>query len=317
MAYNYKGGGYSYEIPQPTAVKNEIVEELIKNLTDIIDGKVLKAFKPVLAKLKLAINDNYPTFTQETVLFTAYLYAKKNGNNNIAGNILTTILSKKWTFDGIPLFNMVTNFSKQDMVIVINDFFNVSSSIWHLEGLQTIEKMFTIFPKETEQFILNDRLNKFEKGENRLLTAVLICELSTNKDVIIKALDTFFNSAYALKYGMQQNKLQLIHTTLSKKTKQDKKFILNTFFYKTYLHDIDYNLLEFDYMDDIITEETLTNFVMVKFKKSNIAFLHSMSNIKNIEFRIKLITCNDEILNFVATEDASLLPDTVKDIFLF
>jgi len=79
MGYGYYGRGYSYDSPSPKDLDSTSVQELVDGIKDAIDAEKLKDTKSYLSKLKLAINNQFPLWTQVASTFMAYAYAKKVG----------------------------------------------------------------------------------------------------------------------------------------------------------------------------------------------------------------------------------------------
>lgn len=316
MAYGYYGRGYSYESPSPKDMDNAGVEDLIKILKAAIDDEKLKDSKSALSKLKLSINREYPLFTQESATFGAYLYAVNNNKKKSADSFLKAALKKKYQYDGIPLLTLVTNLSKQDMTILIKDFFSNPDSQWNLEGSQTIREMMHQFPKETEQFIVAGRLNKFEKGDARVESTLAV--ISEGSDVsILGALNTFFGMDYVLQYGINTNKLEVLISAVRERPKDIQKKIMTEYFYKVAIKDMHYSMVEADFKNGFLDDTMITNYALILFRKSLPALMEVLNNIKDVDLRSKMIVCNDEITAAVTAKNPDLLPQVVQDIFLF
>jgi len=75
--YSGRLGRYVYDVPTPEDMDDDNVEGLITQLKTAIEGNKLAEIKSALSKLKLAVNEKYPGYTERTAPFTAYVYAKE------------------------------------------------------------------------------------------------------------------------------------------------------------------------------------------------------------------------------------------------
>lgn len=313
----YYGRGYSYETPSPKEMDTAEVNELIDILHSAIDNEKLKDTKSALSKLKLAIDSSNPLYTQASAPFTAYTYAVLNKKKKVASSLLKTILKKNYEFDGMPLFTLITNMTQHQFRIILADYLKDPSSKWFLEGLNTIRLMYEEYPKETDEFIIQGKLNKFEKGDIRTETAALVCSKAKNKDAIIAALTTFFDLNYAAQYGMHKNKLLMIREALNDQPKDIIRYVLSDFFYIIYLKDIDPKMFEKDFAFGYLDDRVVENFTIMKFRISNHGLVETIKQLDNEILKTKMVTVNSEIQNFVLETNPELLPQEVKDIFLF
>jgi len=317
MAYGYYSKRYSYQSPAPSDLDSASVKELIKLLKLSIDNGKLRDLKSALSKLKLAINESFPTFTNELAPFGAYIYAVKSGNKKSSDSIFKALIKKNFTFDGLPILKMINNFSKSDFRILLKDYFLNTDAKFNLEGSETIKEMFELYPKETEKMIMDDRLNKFAKGEERTNSATTIIKNCKNFDTIIKTLKTFFDFSYVQQFGMKEDKLIAIRNALNEQSKDIIKKVLKFFFYITYLKYIPIEMFVKDAQDNLLDEQAIENYTIQQFRVSNYGLIEILSKLKDDNLRVRMVTTNNEISEYVAKTKPDLLPDSVKDIFLF
>lgn len=79
MARGYYSRRFSYNIPYPKDLDAGSVQELVDGIKDSIDLEKLKDIKSYVSKLKLAINNQFPLWTQTAASFGAHVYAKNVG----------------------------------------------------------------------------------------------------------------------------------------------------------------------------------------------------------------------------------------------
>ena len=317
MAYGYYSKRYSYQSPAPSDLDSASVKELIKLLKLSIDNGKLRDLKSTLSKLKLAINESFPTFTNELAPFGAYIYAVKSGNKKSSDSIFKALIKKNFTFDGLPILKMINNFSKSDFRILLKDYFLNTDAKFNLEGSETIKEMFELYPKETEKMIMDNRLNKFVKGEERTNSATTIIKNCKNFDTIILTLTTFFDTSYAQQFGMKEEKLRAIRDALNEQSQETVKKVLKLFFYIVYLKDIPINMFMEDAQNELLDEQAIENYTIQQFRVSNYGLIEILSKLKDDNLRVRMVTTNNEISEYVAKTKPDLLPDSVKDIFLF
>jgi len=317
MAYGYSSRRYSYESPTPSDLDSASVKELIILLKLSIDNGKLRDLKSTLSKLKLAINESFPTFTNELAPFGAYIYAIKSNNKKSSDSIFKALIKKNFTFDGLPILKMVNNFSKSDFKILLKDYFSHKDAKFNLEGSEAIKEMFRLYPNETEKLIMDGRLNKFAKGEERTNSVATIIKNCKDFDTIIVTLTTFFDTSYVQQFGMKVEKLRTIRDALNEQSQEMVKKVLKKFFYVVYLKSIPINMFVKDAQNNLLDEQAIENYTIQQFRISNYGLVEILSQLEDNVLKDKMVTFNDEILKFISTNNPDLLPDTVKDIFLF
>lgn len=316
MGYGYYSKRYSYSSPSATMNDDVNIDVLISELHTTIDNTKLKELKSVLSKLKLSINNKYPLYTGESVVFTAYIYAKKIGNSKVSENLLSTLLKKNYIYDGLPLLTLATNMKKDDFQIILDDFLLNFDSKWVFEGTQTIRYIYEKFPKEADELVKSKRLNKFEKGDIRTETAVIVADLSNDVETIIIGLTTFFDFTYSQQYGVAESKMNLIRTTLTEKPKNVAKEIFKKYLYVVLLNDITHDMFIEDFELGLLDDQIITNYAINKFRRGILVFMELLDQITNEELKMKVLS-TDEILDFVTTSYPDKLPKNITDIFLF
>lgn len=305
-----------YNTTSPEDLHDNGVRELISLLKQSIDDEQLKDMRSYLSQLKLAINPNFPMFTRETATFGAYVYAVNENKKKAAKSILAAALKKNYTYFVFPIETLISNLTHTEMKFVIDDILSVSTQ-WHLEGLDAIEKMLKEFPNETAQLIENGRLNKFEKIDNKVEIINLIINLG-NEKAILGALNAFLNEEYMSQYGIHPLKLQKIFDTLDTKPKNIQKNIRNKFFYKSMLRSINHIQIENDFKNGILDEEIINTYVSSLLEKNLKALLiQTLNQLKDDKLRTLMIFSNSEFSNFILQNHIHLIPEKLKNIFLF
>lgn len=315
MAWGYGYGSRSYATPTPMGMDDADVEELVKQLKTSIDGDKLKDIKSILAKLKLAVNDNFLLYTRDVAYFGAYVYAINNKKKKSADSILSVLLKKNFTYDGFPLDVLLKELSPTDFKIIMSDIMAVNDQ-WRLEGLDTIELMMDKYPAETEKFIISGKLNMYEKGENRTLTTKLVISKGS-AEAGIAALNTFFGKDYIEKYGINAGKLNDLLSVIDTKPLDVRKRIRSEFFYKVAVKSISIEMLEKDNIDGLLDDAGLKNYTNTMFSTYRSTLIQNLQYMKNDELRVKIIGSNEELLNFITKTYPNMLPKEIQDIFLF
>lgn len=315
MAWGYGYGSRSYATPTPMGMDDADVEELIKQLKTSIDGDKLKDIKSVLAKLKLAVNDNFLLYTRDVAYFGAYVYAINNKKKKSADSILSVLLKKNFTYDGFPLNVLLKELSSADFKIIMTDIMAVNDQ-WRLEGLDTIELMMDKYPAETEKFIISGKLNMYEKGENRTLITKLVISKGS-AEAGIATLNTFFGRDYVEKYGINASKLNDLLSVIDTKPLDVRKHIRSEFFYKVAVKSISIEMLEKDHNDGVLDDISLKNYTIQMINNYRSTLIQNLQYMKNDELRVKIIGSNEELLNFITKTYPNMLPKEIQDIFLF
>lgn len=317
MGYKYHSKRFSYESPTPKKMDSAGVEELIDMLKASIDAGKLKDLKSALSKLKLSINNEYPVFTQESATFGAYVYAVKSGNKKSVDSIFKALIKKNFTFDGIPLLTLLTNMDKSDFKIILDDYLVNKDAKFYIDGSQTIKELLKKFPKEAEQLIQSNRLNKFTKGDTRVEIAMSVLSGAKEFDSIISALTTFFDISYVQQYGINQNKLRALRTALDDQPKAMVEKVLKEYFYMVFLKDIPSDIFISDVKQNLLDDTSIENYTIQQFRIDNQKIIEILENIVDEELRSTITTVNDEITNYVMDNAPELLPKTVTEVFLF
>jgi len=295
--------GPSYTVAEP------------EELDDKDDAEKLKDMRSALSSLKLAINNNYPMFTNITATFGAYLYAVTNKKKKSMDSILKAALKKNYSFNRFPLLTLANNLSTTEMKIIIDDFLNVSNE-WNLEYEDTIRLMFEKYPKETAKFIENGRLNKYEKGENRLNTTKLILELGDYSSALI-ALNTFFGFDYIQQYGIYPNKLEILIDAVNKKDDTFKRKIREKYFYSIAAKVIPAQVLEADFESGMLNDKMISTYMDYMITNQKEYLIRLLSSLKIENLRVKLIGSNTQTIDFISEKHPELFPTLIKDVFLF
>jgi hypothetical protein len=317
MGYGYSSRRFSYESPDPEDLDSASVQELVDGIKDAIDAEKLKDTKSYLSKLKLAINNQFPLWTETSATFGAYVYAKGVGKKKVVDSLYKAMIKKNYTYDGFPLMRLVNTMPKGDFQIIVNDFLNDSATKWQFDGPLTLEVTLKEYPKEAAQWIKDGRLNKFEKGEIRVETALKVIEFAPDADTIIAGINTFFDMSYVQQYGIHPNKMDIMLKTLSKRTNAIQKKVLKGYFYTTALKDIHYRHFQEHFEKGYLDEQTITNYTITILRKSPKQLLEVLTNITDEELRTQMVTVNDEVIDLVTQNRPNLLPKSVTDMFLF
>lgn len=308
-------GSRNYAPATPQDMASEDVEKLVKELHDAIDGEKLKDLKSVLAKLKLARNNEFPLYTKDVANFGAYIYAKNKGKKKSMDSVLAVLLKKNYSYDGFPLDILLAELPPADMKTIIDDVMNVSTQ-WNLEGVDLIEEMYKKYPKETNDFVISGRLNKYEKGENRTLTAKKVIELG-DAEACVAALNAFFGIDYVEKYGINGTKLADLFAVVDQKSMDIRKQVRTDFFYKVAVKSITFEVLEKDHAAGLLDEQSIKSYADMMINNYRSTLFVTLRNMKDTELRIKIIGSNDQLMNLVAKDHPDLMPKEVQDIFLF
>ena len=315
MAWGYGYGSRNYAPATPQDMASEDVEKLVNELHDAIDGEKLKDLKSVLAKLKLARNNEFPLYTKDVANFGAYIYAKNKGKKKSMDSVLAVLLKKNYSYDGFPLDILLAELPPADMKTIINDVMNVSTQ-WNLEGVDLIEEMYKKYPKETNDFVIAGRLNKYEKGENRTLTAKKVIELG-DAAACVAALNAFFGRDYVEKYGINGAKLADLFAAVDQKSMDIRKQVRTDFFYKVAVKSITFEVLEKDHAAGLLDAQSIKSYTDMMINNYRSTLFVTLRNMKDAELRIKIIGSNDQLMNLVAKDHPDLMPKEVQDIFLF
>lgn len=313
MAYGYGSRGYSN--PIPIGVDDSDVETMINQLKVSIDGDKLKDTKSILAKLKLAINNNFPLYTQDVAYFGAYLYATKNKKKKSADSILSVLLKKNFTYDGVPFKVLMHELSETDFKTIINDILLVNGQ-WRLDDIDVIEEMLEKYKEEAEKFIIAGKLNVFTKGENRTLTTKLVIS-KASADAGVAALNTFFGRDYVEKYGINAAKLGDLLSEVDKKPIDIRKRIRSEFFYKVAVKSVSIEMLEKDHKDGMLDDTIVKNYTLQMYNNYRSTLIQNLQYLKNEELRTLIIGSNEELMDFISKTYPHMLPNTIRDIFLF
>lgn len=317
MAYGHYSKRFSYTSPSPSQEDKNHVEELIDTLHNAINTDKLKDIKSTLSKLKLSINNEFPLYTQESCVFTAYVYAKNAGKTKSIDSILAMLMKKNYMYDGLPLLTLATNMKKEDFKIILDDFLLNFDSKWLFEGTQTIRFIYENFPKEADELVKSKRLNKFEKGDVRTETAVIVADLSNDVETIIIGLSTFFDLSYSTQYGVAKSKMNMIREALLSKPKNIIKEVYKKYFYVMLLLDILNEMFFDDFEKDLLDDEIITNYTINKLRRGGKALIELLDQTKNTELKAKLVSANDEVLDYITNNYPEHLPKNITDIFLF
>lgn len=295
---------------------DESVEKLIDKLKKNIDAEKLKDMKSALSKLKLSINNKYPLFTKDTATFGAYIYAINNKKKKSAKSILNAALKKNYTFIRFPLKTLLSNLSKSDMKIIIDDILSVSTK-WHLEGIGTIKAMLDAFPNETAQLIEDGHLNIYEKGEERIATTIAIIK-NGNEKAALGALNTFFGKDYIKQYGIHPIKLQQLIDVINEKPKSFGLELRKKFFYDVAAKTVFSSMLADDYKNNIFDSSLAKIYVSSMIEKGlKNLLIQTIQQVQDEHLRMLIIGADESILQLVIHNHPSLVPQYVQDIFLF
>lgn len=317
MGYHYSSRRFSYDSPEPEDLDSASVRELIDGIKDAIDAEKLKDTKSYLSKLKLAINREFPAWTETLATFSAYAYAKSVGKKKVVDSLHKAMIKKNYAFDGLSLYKMIDLVTKENFKIIVDDYLSNKDSKWQIEGPLTLEKLYNEYPKETEQFIFDGRLNKFEKGETRVETTLKVIKLAKTDKAIITTLNTFFGMDYVQQYGINHNKMDILLETLYTRPQSMQKTIIDEYFYLVALKDVTYEMVITHFEKGLLTDKNIQNWTLLFFRKKPKQLIEVLGYIKNDELRTKMVTFNDEILNLVTQEKPELLPKAITDLFLF
>ncbi len=311
MSWGY--GARNYAPPPPQDMVSEDVEELIKELKVSIDGEKLKDLKSVLAKLKLARNNEFPLYTLDTANFGAYIYAKNNGKKKSTDSILATLLKKNYTYDGIPLDILLAELSPTDMKTIIDDVLHVSTQ-WNLDG--SIEEMYDKFPADADKFVIAGRLNSYAKGENRPNAAKQVIARG-NPDAVVKALIVYYGSPEYIDKYFSAHRLMSLLEEVDKREDIIKKKVRSEFVYSKAIKHASFELLEKDHAAGLLDAGSIKSYADMMINNYRSTLLVTLRNMKDVELRIKIIGSNDQLTTLVAKDHPDLMPQEVQDIFLF
>lgn len=316
MGYSYSGRGYSYSSPDPVEMEDYEVDELIETLKKAIDNSKLKDMRSALSQLKLSINDKYPMFTRDSAPFGAYIYAVNNKKKKAADSLLKTILKKNFEYDGIPLELWLDNLSATDMNILNTNYLADPTSKWKFEDINTIEKFYKKFPQFADALVNAGRLNMYAKGEERMDTTKLVIELGS-ETAILAALHTMYGIQYIEKYGISQSKMDELLSSLDNRSKTIGKKLRQDFFYKFASKSISVKMMEEDDNNGMLDNVMLKHFTKEMFTNHYAELRKMLRFMENDTLRVKIITSNEDLMNHVVDGEPNLLPQQIKDIFLF
>jgi len=306
-----------YNTPDPEELDDNDVEILIDTLKKNIDAEKIKNMKSALSKLKLAINKNYPLFTRTTATFGAYVYAVKSKKKKAIKSLLNAALKKNYSFMTFPLEKLMSNLTNSEMKIVINDILLQPTCKWHLEGFHAIKKMLQKFPDETAELIEKGKLNKYEKGDERVETTKTIIQYG-NEKAAVGALNTFFGKEYLDKYGIHPNKLQEIMDVVDVKNPTFKKKLREDFFYTVAAKSISAKFIENEYktgkIDKSLIKKYVSSMIEKSFKNELVKLLEYLTE---SSLSMIIITADESFMNLVLENHTSAIPKIIHDIFLF
>jgi hypothetical protein len=308
--------GNYYTIPDPKERDNDTVEKMIVNLEYAIKNGKLKDMKSILSNLKLSINDDFPLYTRDTATLGAYAYAVETNSKKAADSLLKAAVKKNYGFIVFPILILTNNLSKPAFEAIMNNILLVNDT-WKIETAETLEILFKKIPKETNQAIVNGRVNKYAVGEDRINSAVVVIQ-NGNAEAIVAALNTFYGIDFIKNYTLSTEKLNLLTDALSNRNSDIQTTVMNNYFYNTAAPALSIEYIEDIYMNGNFDITSMTHYIDGMLRHTGIPnTISTIANVTNEELRGKLIGVDNDLAKLIIKKHTKLLPQLMKDSFLF
>jgi len=317
MAYGHYSRRYSYESPSPVEVSDTDIKTLFDTLKEQIENNKLKDIRSTLSKLKLSSNEKYKDYVGFNAVIIAYIHALKIGSNKAINSLEKTIFKKNFTFDGLNIISL-SKILKNDFKLFIDQYLIHKNAIYTINDNETITFLFLNYPTETEIIIQNGKISKFIKGQDRLNVILSIIKYSKLFETIVTSLTTLYGIEYVDKFSIKYDTLKKIHDEIILKPKNLLKSLLNDFYYIIYREFITADILSYDLEHKLLLEITQKNYIDSILNISEKKLFELLYSIKDPVLRTNFIVSSEKVLSLIIKNgDNTLIPDEIKDIFLF
>ena len=317
MGYGYYSRRYSYESPSPIEMSDNDINTLINTLKEQIENNKLKDIRSTLSKLKLSTNEKYKDYVGFNAVILAYVYALKIGSSKTISSLEKTIFKKNFTVDGLNILSL-SKILKNDFKLFMDHYLIDKNTIYTIDDNETITFLFSNYPTEAEVIIKNGKISKFIKGEDRLNVILSIIKYSELFETIIIGLTTLYGTDYVDKFSIKYDTLKKIHDEIILKSKPLLESLLNDFYYIIYKEFITADILIYDLEHKLLLENTQKKYIESILDISEKKLFELLYLIKNHELRTNFIANSEKVLSLIVKNgDPTLIPNEIKDIFLF
>jgi len=233
-----------------------------------------------------------------------------------------TFKEKVFPFD--DFFNTMTPAQIQ---IIFDDFLNNSEFKWNIKGAETVTTLYDKYPKETDAFIEGGKLYKYPAGEERTNTAIAVIKRGS-ANAIVETLNALYDSTFMEKFILHSAKILAFLEALDTREKSIQNKVREEFFYSKAARFMIFDILKQEYDNDKLTDNIIKIYTdsllsMIGQKQSKTAVVMEVINHldkageKYTDLKVRMITSNSFLLNFITENSPSLIPSEIKDIFLF
>lgn len=324
----YTRSGYyqPYTIARPEDMADDETAELIAQLKASIEGSKLADLRSTLSKLKLAINEQYPGFTELTAPFSAYVYAKEGGYKKAVDSLFKANIKMNFSFQGkaFPLKDLFDTMTPSQIQIIFDDFLNNPDFKWNIQDEATANLFYDKYPKEADTCIEKGRLSIYTVRNARVAVAIAVIK-NGSENAILSMFNTLYGESFLKSYTFSGENIRYFLSALDIRSKELGKKIRKEYFYTTAARSIHLDFLAEEIDNGNFDEELIKvytdsltgpNGSTINVAMEVIKYL-SKAGDKYKKLKDDMVASNEILIGYIATNFPEELPQDVLDIFVF